>query len=140
MRCLILLKRSGSIHARSYIAITLRQKRNLFTESNKTVFNITHCYNDFEKRFAQFLDKADDIIKFAKLAEEYTKFRIEYLNNKGAIAYYYPDFVAEQKLPDGSPKMWLVETKGWELPDVLFKDARATEWCSDSTRLTGIPW
>ena len=111
-----------------------------WTESNKTVFNITPCYNDFEKHFAQFLDKADDITKFAKLAEEYTKFRIEYLNHKGAISYYYPDFVAEQKLPDGSLKMWLIETKGWELPDVLFKDARATEWCFDSTRLTGIPW
>ena len=109
-------------------------------ESNKTVFNITPCYNDFEKHFAQFLDKADDITRFAKLAEEYTKFKIEYLNHKGAIAYYYPDFVAEQKQPDGSTKMWLIETKGWELPDVLFKDTRATEWCSDSTRLTGVPW
>ncbi len=114
--------------------------RRAWIECNRTVFNITPCYNDFEKHFAQFLDKADDITKFAKLAEEYTKFKIEYLNHKGAISYYYPDFVAEQQLPDGSLKMWLIETKGWELPDVPLKDARAIGWCSDATRLTGVSW
>lgn len=111
-----------------------------WVECNKTVFNITPCYNDFEKHFAQFLDKADDITKFAKLAEEYTKIKIEYLNHKGAISYYYPDFVAEQKLPDGSSKMWLIETKGREQPDTPLKDARAIAWCADATRLTGVPW
>jgi len=111
-----------------------------WVECNRTVFNITPCYNDFERHFAQFLDKADDITKFAKLAEEYTKFKIEYLNHKGAISYYYPDFVAEQKLPDGSLKMWLIETKGWELPDVPLKDSRAIKWCTDASRLTGVPW
>jgi len=114
--------------------------RREWTESNNTVFNITPCYNEFEKHFAQFLDKAEDITKFAKLAEEYTKFRIEYLNHKGAISYYYPDFVAEQKLPDGSLMMWLIETKGWELPDVPLKDARAKEWCVDASKLTQIAW
>ena len=111
-----------------------------WTESNKTVFNITPCYNDFEKHFARFLDKAEDISKFAKLAEEYTKFKIEYLNHKCAISYYYPDFVAEQRLPDGSLEMWLIETKGWESPDVPLKDSRAIEWCTDASRLTEVPW
>ena len=114
--------------------------RREWTESNNTVFNITPCYNEFEKHFAQFLDKAEDITKFAKLAEEYTKFKIEYLNHKGAISYYYPDFVAEQKMPDGSLGMWLIETKGWELPDVPLKDARAKEWCIDASKLTQIAW
>ena len=109
-------------------------------ECSKTVFNVTPCYNDFEKHFARFLDSADDITRFAKLAEEYTKFRIEYLNHKGAVSFYYPDFVAQQRLPDGSSRMWLVETKGWELPDVRLKDQRAAEWCTDATRLTGVTW
>jgi len=86
------------------------------------------------------LDKAEDITKFAKLAEEYTKFRIEYLNHKGAISYYYPDFVAEQKMPNCSLRMWLIETKGWELPDVPLKDARAKEWCADASKLTKTTW
>ena len=114
--------------------------RREWIECNRTVFNITPCYNDFEKHFAQFLDKAEDINKFAKLAEEYTKFKIEYLNHKGAISYYYPDFVAEQQLTDSSSKMWLIETKGWELPNVPLKDARAIEWCTDASRLTRVPW
>jgi len=114
--------------------------RRQWIESNKTVFNITPCYNEFEKHFAQFLDKAEDITKFAKLAEEYTKFRIEYLNHKGAISYYYPDFVAEQKMPNCSLRMWLIETKGWELPDVPLKDARAKEWCADASKLTKTTW
>jgi type III restriction enzyme len=54
-------------------------------ELEKTVFNITPCYNNFEKHFAELLNKAEDITKFAKLAETYTKFSIEYINHKCAI-------------------------------------------------------
>lgn len=111
-----------------------------WVELNKTAFNITPCFNDFEKHFATFLDKAKDITKFAKLAESYTKFSIEYLNHKGAISYYYPDFVGEQKLQNGEKVMWLIETKGWEQIDVQLKDERAIEWCNDTTKLTGIKW
>ncbi len=32
--------------------------------------------------------------------------------------------------------MWLIETKGWEQPDVAYKDARAIEWCKDASTLT----
>ncbi len=111
-----------------------------WVELNKTVFNITPCFNDFEKHFSKFLDNAKDINKFAKLAETYTKFSIEYLNHKGAVSYYYPDFIAEQKLPDNTKVMWLIETKGWEQADVPLKDKRAEEWCKDASNLTGIKW
>lgn len=111
-----------------------------WTEAEKTVFNLTPCFNDFEKHFAQFLDQAADISKFAKLAESYTKFSIEYLNHKGALALYYPDFVAEQKPSNGETVMWLIETKGWELPDVELKDKRAVEWCRDASSLTKAQW
>lgn len=111
-----------------------------WVELDKTIFNITPCFNDFEKHFAQFLNIANDIRKFAKLAETFTKFSIEYLNHKGAISYYYPDFVAEQIYPDGSITMWLIETKGWEQIDVPLKDARAEEWCNDAATLTDITW
>jgi len=111
-----------------------------WAELERTVFNLTPCFNDFEKHFAKFLDTAPDITRFAKLAETYTKFSIEYLNHKGAISFYYPDFVAEQDLGKGSSKMWLIETKGWELVDVPLKDARAKDWCKDATKLTGLNW
>jgi type III restriction enzyme len=111
-----------------------------WTELDKTVFNVTPCYNDFEKNFATFLDKANDINKFAKLAESYTRFCIEYLSARGAIRYYYPDFVAEQTLKTGDTCMWIIETKGWEDKDVPFKDARAKDWCKTVNELTGQQW
>jgi type III restriction enzyme len=111
-----------------------------WTECEKTVFNITPCFNDFEKHFAGFLDHANDITKFAKLAESYTRFSIEYLGVRGAIRIYYPDFIAEQNLENGERVMWLIETKGQEDPDVPNKDARAEKWCKEVTKLTGIKW
>jgi type III restriction enzyme len=113
--------------------------KRMWVEQDKTIFNITPCFNDFEKHFAQFLDHANDITKFAELAETYTKFSIEYINHKGAIAYYYPDFIAEQKTGKKNI-MWLIETKGWEQEDVVLKDARAKRWCEDATKLTGVEW
>jgi len=92
-------------------------------ELDKTVFNVTPCFNPFEKHFAQFLEHAGDIQRFAKLAESYTKFSIEYLNHKGALSVYYPDFVAAQERKDKKTVMWLIETKGWEQADVPLKDA-----------------
>ena len=109
-------------------------------ELDKTVFNVTPCFNTFEKHFAQFLEQAVDIERFAKLAESYTKFSIEYLNHKGAISSYYPDFVAAQTAGNGQTIMWLIETKGWEQADVPLKDARAVEWCRDASKLTGTTW
>jgi hypothetical protein len=58
----------------------------------------------------------------------------------GALALYYLDFIAEEKRASGSTTMWLIETKGWEQPDVAYKDARATEWCKDASTLTGQKW
>jgi type III restriction enzyme len=111
-----------------------------WTELEKTVFNVTPCFNEFEKNFATFLDKAEDINKFAKLAESYTRFSIEYLSTRGAIRYYYPDFVAKQKLGKDKSCMWIIETKGWEDKDVPLKDARAEDWCKTVTELTGQMW
>jgi len=111
-----------------------------WVELDKTVFNITPCYNNFEKHFAEFLDHAVDINRFAKLAETYTKFSIEYLNHKGAISPYYPDFIAEQLTDKGDAIMWLIETKGWEKPDVKLKDNRAEMWCKDASNLTHTNW
>ena len=113
--------------------------KRMWVELDQTIFNITPCFNDFEKHFAQFLDEAKDVTKFAKLAETFTKFSIEYINYKGAIAYYYPDFVAEQKVAE-EKVMWLIETKGWEQEDVPLKDARAKRWCEDATKLTSKKW
>ena len=110
-----------------------------WTECDKTIFNITPCFNDFEKHVAQFLDQAKDIERFVKLAETYTKFSIEYINHKGAIAFYYPDYIAFQRI-DNNDINWIIETKGWEHEDVPLKDYRTVSWCEKATQLTGSEW
>ncbi|MFH1824958.1 MAG: DEAD/DEAH box helicase family protein [Candidatus Firestonebacteria bacterium] len=111
-----------------------------WVELEKTIFNVTPCFNNLERHFATFLDNAKDINKFAKLAESYTKFSLPYTNKKGAIALYYPDFVAEQEVRSKETKMWLIETKGKEDEDVKNKDDASMEWCKDVTEITGVKW
>ncbi len=101
----------------------------------KTVFNLVAVENDFERRFAQFLQDAADVERFAKLPSQFG-FTIDYMDSAGNLRYYEPDFVAVVK--DGSHK--LVETKGREDPDVAHKDRAAVIWCENATMLTGAPW
>lgn len=106
----------------------------------RTVFNYTPVYNELEKGFAKFLDQAEDINKFAALAETFTKFNIPYLNKKGSQGLYYPDFIAEQKTKDEGIINWIIETKGYEDENVLYKDSETCHWCEVATKHTGIKW
>jgi len=106
----------------------------------KTVFNYTPVYNELEKGFAEFLEQAKDINKFAALAETYTKFNVPYLNKKGSQGLYYPDFVAEQEISDGKKVLWVIETKGYEDENVQYKDAATVEWCKKATEFTEHEW
>ncbi len=103
--------------------------------ARKSVFNLVSCDNEFERRFARFLDDAPDIAAFAKLPQQFG-FAIEYTDNAANMRYYYPDFVA--RTPDG--ERWLIETKGLEGPEVGHKDRAATLWCENATALTGTTW
>jgi len=106
----------------------------------KTVFNYTPVYNELEKGFAKFLEQAEDIKKFAALAETYTKFNIPYLNMKGSQGLYYPDFIAEQELKKGKVIHWIIETKGYEDENVQFKDSETENWCKHATKHTAQEW
>jgi type III restriction enzyme len=106
----------------------------------KTVFNYTPVYNELEKGFAKFLEQAEDVTKFAALAETYTRFNIPYLNKKGSQGLYYPDFVAEQELKSGKTINWIIETKGFEDENVQYKDSATENWCAEATKNTAIEW
>jgi type III restriction enzyme len=103
--------------------------------AQKTVFNLIPCENNFEKRFAQFLESAPDVAAFAKLPEQFG-FRVEYTDTVGNLRYYEPDFVA--LLADGTHA--LIETKGREDTDVARKDRAAIIWCENATLLTEMSW
>lgn len=105
-----------------------------------SIFNLAACHNySLEGRFAEFLDRCADVIKFAKLAEWFTEFYIDYLSSSGGMRYYYPDFVVVQN-DHGQEINWIVETKGREDNDVPLKDAHMNRWCEQVTQKSGNTW
>ncbi|MHB2026495.1 MAG: DEAD/DEAH box helicase family protein [Elusimicrobiota bacterium] len=120
-------------------------RRNLppLTAKN-TVFNFVATYNDFERRFAQFLADADDVLRFASLGtteqgESGTQFRIDYLKPSGAIGFYHPDWVVVQKVKSGEAN-WVIETKGRVWEGTAAKDEAMREWCERIKENTGSAW
>lgn len=104
-------------------------------ESQKCILNLVPCDNDFEKEFSRFLDHATDVSAFSKLPLQFG-FSIEYTDNNANLRYYYPDFVVKTV----ESEMWLVETKGWESAEVIFKDKAARLWCENATKLIDQIW
>lgn len=103
--------------------------------AQKTVFNLVAVDNQFEWRFADFLEKAPDVVRFAKLPGRFG-FAIAYTDAVANLRYYEPDFVAVTA--DGVHH--LIETKGREDIDVQHKDRAARLWCENATILTGTEW
>ena len=101
----------------------------------KTVFNLVAADNEFEREFAQFLESAPDVARFAKLPPRFG-FKIEYIANTGNIRHYHPDFAAINT----AGQHCLIETKGQEDTNVANKDRAARLWCANATRLTGAEW
>jgi type III restriction enzyme len=123
-------------------------RRNLHPDGplalKKTVFNYVATYNDFERRFAQFLDKAKDVLRFASLGtteqgESGTQFRVDYIKPSGAIGFYHPDWVVVQKTEEGEVN-WIIETKGrvWEGTEA--KDEAMRLWCERISVSTRTVW
>jgi type III restriction enzyme len=112
--------------------------------AKRTVFNFVATYNDFERRFAEFLDKAGDVRRFAALGtteqgESGTQFRVDYLKPSGAIGFYHPDWVVVQKARAGEVN-WIIETKGRVWEGTTAKDEAMREWCVRITEESGIRW
>jgi type III restriction enzyme len=107
----------------------------LLLASKKTVFNYVACDNEFERDFAQFLNRAKEVAAYAKLPLQFG-FSIQYTDSQTNIRHYYPDFVV--KLTNG--QYWLIETKGREDIDVALKDKAAQYWCQNATQLTDTQW
>jgi type III restriction enzyme len=113
--------------------------------AKKTLFNYVATYNDFERRFAEFLDsKAADVLRFAALGtteqgESGTRFRVDYLKPSGAIGFYHPDWVVVQKTKAGEVN-WIIETKGRVWEGTAAKDDAIREWCERVSEAGGADW
>ncbi len=112
--------------------------------ANRTVFNYVATYNDYERRFAKFLDDAKDVARFAALGtteqgESGSQFRVDYLKTSGAIGFYHPDWVAVQETDDGEVN-WIIETKGRVWEGTTAKDEAMATWCERVSAATGTTW
>ena len=110
----------------------------------KTVFNYVATYNDFERRFAEFLKRASDVLRFSALGtteqgESGTQFRVDYIKPSGAIGFYHPDWVAVQDT-DGGEVNWIIETKGRVWEGTGAKDDAIRSWCRRVSEETNQQW
>ena len=113
-------------------------------EANKTIFNYVATYNPFERQFAEFLDQASDVLRFAALGTTEqggsgTSFKVDYLKPSGAIGFYHPDWVAVQDFVGGEIN-WIIETKGREWEGTEQKDRAMYEWCRRISAETAAAW
>ena len=121
-------------------------RRNLpLLAARKTVFNYVATFNGYERSFAEFLDRATDVPRFAALGtteqgSSGTTFRVDYLKTSGAIGFYYPDWVAVQRTDGGAEINWIIETKGRVWEGTREKDSAIREWCLRVSAATGASW
>lgn len=113
-------------------------------EASKTIFNYVATYNKFERRFAEFLDKAPDVVRFASFGtteqgDSGTQFRVDYIKPTGAIGFYHPDWVVVQKA-EGREVNWIIETKGRVWEGTAAKDEAMDIWCKNISAKTGNEW
>ncbi len=122
-----------------------RWRRNLPPfRAEKTIFNYVATYNNFERSFAEFLDRAQDVLRFASLGtteqgDSGTQFRVDYVKSNGARGFYYPDWAVVQKTKNGEVD-WIIETKGRVWKDTEIKDAAMETWCNRVNEETGSNW
>jgi type III restriction enzyme len=116
--------------------IKLRQTRPFVVKEQgyiipkKSIFNKIIGDSNLELQFAAFLEECDDIISYVKnyLA---VHFKIDYVNAKGEISNYYPDFIVKKS----GKEVFIVETKGLEDLDVPLKMERLNRWCIDINKI-----
>ena len=103
------------------------------------------AYSKFERRFAEFLDRAPDVLCFRALGTteqgaSSAMPRVGYLKPSGARGVYYPDWVAVQRDLDGKISNWMIETKGRVWEGAGEKDAVIEDWCRRMGEATGDVW
>ena len=120
----------GEAEIRNYIKISQARpfvaKEQGFITPKKSIFNKIVGDSHFELQFADFLERCEDIVSYAK--NHYAlHFKIEYKAADGNIRHYHPDFLVKVS----EREICVVETKGREDLDDLEKIKRLRQWCGD---------
>lgn len=109
----------------------------LVADGKRCHLNKVPCHNDLEKRFADFLDRAADVIKYIK--NERLGFSVTYYENSRP-RQYFPDFIVAVREKDGQEVTWLAETKGEIRPNTILKTEAAQLWCDKMSRTNYGRW
>jgi len=98
----------------------------IVAEGKRCHTNKVPCHTPLEKDFADFLDRAKDVIRYFK--NERLGFSVTYYENNRP-RQYDPDFIVVAKGPDGREVMWIAETKGEIRANTALKSEAARMWC-----------
>ena len=124
----------GDAEIKDYIKIRKTRpfvvKEQGYIVPRKSVFNKIIGDSRLELEFARFLEGCDDVVSYVKNYMA-VNFRIDYVNAKGEISNYYPDFIVKKT----DTEYFIVETKGREDLDVPLKMKRLKLWCEDINRV-----
>jgi hypothetical protein len=99
----------------------------LLAEGKRCHMNKVPCHTDLEKRFADFLDNAKDVVRYFK--NERLVFSVIYYESNRPRQYYL-DFIIVAHNKDGREVIWLAETKGEIRPNTALKSEAARLWCN----------
>jgi type III restriction enzyme len=98
----------------------------IVAEGKRSHTNKVPCHTDLEKHFADFLDAANDVVRYFK--NERLGFSVTYYENNRP-RQFYPDFIIVGRDRDGREVMWLAETKGEIRLNTELKSEAARGWC-----------
>jgi type III restriction enzyme len=98
----------------------------ILADGKKAHTNKVPCHTDLEKKFADFLDDAKDVLRYLK--NERFAFSLTYYEHNRP-RQFYPDFIVAVRCKDGKETMWLAETKGEMRTNVPLKNGAAQTWC-----------
>jgi type III restriction enzyme len=98
----------------------------ILAEGKRCQTNKVPCHTELEKRFADFLDGAKDVLRYFK--NERLGFSVTYYESNRP-RQYYPDFIIAAGNSDGREVMWLAETKGEIRSNTALKSESARLWC-----------
>jgi type III restriction enzyme len=109
----------------------------VLAEGKRCHTNKVPCHTDLEKQFSDFLDRADDVLRFIK--NERFGFSVTYYESNRP-RQYYPDFIVETEQANGRAVTWLAETKGEVRTSTLLKAEAAKAWCEKMSRTSYGEW
>jgi type III restriction enzyme len=109
----------------------------IVAEGKRCHTNKVPCHTALEKKFADFLDGALDVVRYFK--NERFGFSVTYYE-ANRPRQYYPDFIVVTADQNGREVMWLAETKGEMRPNTPLKSQAARLWCEQISKTKYGQW